>query len=321
MKKFQVAGIDMPCIDLALSVDNFPKPNGGAKVNTASWQGGGKVATGMVAAARLGAHCAIMGAVGEDNYGTFCVEDFKAHGIDVSGLQVQKGKTTSLSIVISDKETKGRSIVYNTGSASLPRVEELDEEIITGCEYFFVAHLSPTVVEAAKKAKAAGAKIFIDADNYNEELMENIGLIDIFVGSEFVYDALFPGDADYEKNCQKVREMGPKVVVFTLGGKGCVGLSDEGFFEMPTFDVPVIDTVGAGDVFHGAFLAGLLQSWSVKEICRFGNAVSSIKVTRQGGRAGIPDMKTALHFMETGEIDYTEIDKRVAFYGRSMQYV
>lgn len=90
---------------------------------------------------------------------------------------------------------------------------------------------------------------------------------------------------------------------------------------MPTFDVPVIDTVGAGDVFHGAFLAGLLQGWSVKEICRFGNAVSSIKVTRQGGRAGIPDMKTVLHFMETGEIDYTEIDKRVAFYGRSMQYV
>ena len=92
MKKFQVAGIDMPCIDLALSVDHFPKPNGGAKVNTASWQGGGKVATGMVAAARLGAHCAMMGAVGADNYGTFCVEDFKAHGIDVSGLQVQEGK-------------------------------------------------------------------------------------------------------------------------------------------------------------------------------------------------------------------------------------
>ena len=94
MKKFQVAGSDMPCIDLALSVDQFPKPNGGQQVNSASWQGGGKVATGMVAAARLWAKCAIMGAVGEDNYGKFCIEDFKAHGIDVSGMQVQQGKTT-----------------------------------------------------------------------------------------------------------------------------------------------------------------------------------------------------------------------------------
>ena len=125
MKKFQVAGIDMPCIDLALSVDQFPKPNGGQQVNSASWQGGGKVATGMVAAARLGAKCAIMGAVGEDNYGKFCIEDFKAHGIDVSGMQVQQGKTTSLSIVISDKETRGRSIVYNAGTAQLPTLEEV----------------------------------------------------------------------------------------------------------------------------------------------------------------------------------------------------
>ena len=321
MKKFQVAGIDMPCIDLALSVDQFPKPNGGQRVNSASWQGGGKVATGMVAAARLGAKCAIMGAVGEDNYGKFCIEDFKSHGIDVSGMQVQQGKTTSLSIVISDKETRGRSIVYNAGTAQLPTLEEIDGDIVTGCEYFFVSNLSPLAVACAKKAKEAGAKIFIDADNYSEALMEKIGLIDIFVGSEFVYNALFPNDEDYEKNCRKVQEMGPQIVVFTLGGKGCVGLSNEGYFVMPTFDVPVIDTVGAGDVFHGAFLAGMLQGWSVKEICRFGNAVSSIKVTRQGGRAGIPDMKTVQHFLETGEIDYTEIDKRVAFYGRSIQYV
>ena len=83
----------------------------------------------------------------------------------------------------------------------------------------------------------------------------------------------------------------------------------------------VVDTVGAGDVFHGAFVAGLLQGWSVKDICRFASAVSAIKITRQGGRAGIPDMKTVQHFLETGEIDYKEIDERVKFYGRSLQYV
>ena len=85
MKRFEVAGYDMPCVDLAVNVDVFPKPNGGTGVRAMSWQGGGKVASGMVACARLGAKCAMMGAVGSDDYGQFCIRDFERHGIDVSG--------------------------------------------------------------------------------------------------------------------------------------------------------------------------------------------------------------------------------------------
>ena len=90
-----------PCVDLAVNVDVFPKPNGGKGVRDLSWQGGGKVATGMVAAARLGAKCAMLGAVGDDDYGKFVLRDFERHGIDVHGMQVRPGQTTSLSIVLS----------------------------------------------------------------------------------------------------------------------------------------------------------------------------------------------------------------------------
>ena len=65
--KFDVVGIDSPCMDLAVNVQHFPKANGGEQIKELSWQGGGKVASGMVAAARLGAKCAIMGNVGDDN--------------------------------------------------------------------------------------------------------------------------------------------------------------------------------------------------------------------------------------------------------------
>ena len=99
-------------------------------------------------------------------------------------------------------------------------------------------------MEATKRAKNAGAKVIVDADSYSSELMEHIDLIDAFVGSEFFYDVLFH-DKNYEENCKKVCEMGPSIVVFTLGAKGCVGYSkEEGFFELPSFDV-----VYRGDVF------------------------------------------------------------------------
>ena len=303
LKEFEIAGYDMPCVDLAVNVDVFPKPNGGTGINAMSWQGGGKVATGMVAAARLGAKCAMMGAVGSDDYGEFCLRDFERHGIDISGMKTRQGETTSLSIVLSDRETQGRSIVYRSGTASPPTLEEIEERILTGCQWFFISHATHV------------------ADSYSSEMMENIGIIDVFIASEFFYKVLFRGKEEaFEANCREVQKMGPSIVVFTLGAKGCVGYSEEdGFFQMPSFAVDVQDTVGAGDVFHGAYTVGLLRGLSSKEAARLATGVSCIKCTRIGGRAGIPDWNTVQRFLRTGEIDYTEIDQRVEFYRRKLQ--
>lgn len=319
MKRFQIAGYDMPCVDLAVNVDVFPKPNGGTGIRALSWQGGGKVATGMAAAARLGADCAMLGAVGGDDYGKFCLADFLRHGIDISGMRVRENETTSLSVVLSDRETGGRSILYKKGGAENLAVEELDDDILSDCEWFFISHITAASLEAAGRAKRAGAKVLIDADSYSSGLMDHIGLIDALVASEFFHDAVFR-DKNYEENCKKLASMGPSIAVVTLGAKGCVGYSGEtGFFSLPAYEVDVQDTVGAGDVFHGAYLMGLLRGYDALEAARLATAVSCIKCTRIGGRAGIPDLKTAEVFLRTGKIDYREIDERVDFYGRRLQ--
>ena len=110
-------------------------------------------------------------------------------------------------------------------------------------------------------------------------------------------------------------------MVATFGEKGCAGISKEGFFEIPAFDVDVKDTVGAGDVFHGAFLAAIVKGLSPKDAARFASGVAAIKCTRIGGRAGIPNWEVTDNFLETGEIDYREIDERVKKYGRGIEYV
>ena len=106
--------------------------------------------------------------------------------------------------------------------------------------------------------------------------------------------------------------------MFTFGEKGCIGMTKGGYFELPVYKVDVVDTVGAGDVYHGAFLAGLLKGYSAEYTAKLASAVSAIKCTRIGGRAGIPDLETAQHFMETGVINYTDIDARVEFYKRGI---
>ena len=87
---FDIVGVDYPCVDLNVNVDAMPKPNGVMRINDLSWQGGGKVASGIVTAARLGASCAIFGVVGDDRYGRFCKKDFEDHGIDTRHLILQK---------------------------------------------------------------------------------------------------------------------------------------------------------------------------------------------------------------------------------------
>jgi sugar/nucleoside kinase (ribokinase family) len=319
---FDVIGIESPCMDFAMNLDRLPTPNGGARLNGYTWQGGGKISTGIIAAARLGAKCMQIGTLGDDIFGRAVYADFIRHGVDVSRMRMIRGSTTSLSVVMSDLETNGRSIMFKTGSVPRVREEaETDLEVVRTAKFFFLAHLGGINLRAAKIARENNVRVLMDADHPHVGMLENMGLIDDFIASEFVYDAMFPDSSDYKKNCAEVLAMGPRTVVFTFGPKGCVGMDGNGYFELPTYDVPVADTLGAGDVYHGAFLAGLLQGWDAKKTADFSNAVSSIKCTRPGGRAGIPDFKTVIRFMETGEIDYSEIDKRVEYYQRGLEFI
>jgi len=315
-----VIGIDMPCIDLNVNVKKFPKPNGGERIEKMTWQGGGKVASGMVAAARLGAKCAMTGAVGNDVNGRFCIKDFQYHGIDVSGMRIREGCTTSLSVVLSDAETGGRSIMSNPGNSPRYAPDEIDADAIRSAKYLFVAYITDTVKEAIRIAREAGVTVVIDADGYSEELMECIPLIDVFIASDFCYKKMYQSE-DHEANCRDTMAKGPKIVIFTRGEKGCVGVSDQGFFNIPAFKVDVVDTVGAGDVYHGGFIAGLISGRTVEETARFASAVSAIKCTRIGGRAGIPTTAIVERFLKDGVIEGEELDQRVEYYTRGLEHV
>lgn len=239
--------------------------------------------------------------------------------MDASNLLSREGETTSLSIVISDRETQGRSIICRHGSARSPQPEELDGKILDHCRWFFISHVTGVAMHALQRAKAAGAKILVDADSYSSELMEHIGLLDVFIGSEFCYQVLFH-DKNYEDNCKSLCEKGPSTVIFTFGPQGCAGFSrDCGGFRLPAYSVPVMDTTGAGDVFHGAYLAGPARGMNSMEAAKLATAAACIKCTRMGGRAGVPDWDTLQAFMKTGRIDYTEIDRRAAFYSERLQ--
>ena len=312
-KRFDIVGYDTPNIDLALVMEHFPEMNSGTKVEEVSWQGGGKVASGLVTAGRLGATSAIIGTVGDDNYGKFCRDDFVRHNVNVDQLLMRKDKTTSLDVILSELKNTTRSFVYHVGTAEPIACNEVPVSLLGDCEYFYYSQFTPLTKYMSQLARSKGAKIFVDADNPRGDIRARIPDIDVFIGSEYVYKDFF-NTGSVEENCRRIMEQGPQIVVFTFGDKGCAGIGPDGYFEVPAYRVAVVDTVGAGDDFHGAYLVGLVNNCSAEKAARWASAVSAIKCTRIGGRAGIPDLETLQKFLKTGVIDYEEIDKRVKFY-------
>lgn len=314
-----VAGIDNPIMDCLLSINKIPASNSFERLLDYSWQGGGKVSTALVTLGRLGVETGIIGVVGSDPFGEFCIRDFKRHLVDTSRLVIDREGTTTLSVVLIEKEKKARSFMIKHDIKRELTVEDLDEEYIASAKYLHLAYLSPVTVEAAKMARRNGVKVVIDADGYDEKTAEDLKYIDVLIGSEFFYRSAFGDDPDYEKNLKKLQKLGPYLVVITLGDKGCVALDKNGYFKMPAFnELEVADTCGAGDVFHGAFIFGMLKGWDTKKTARFACAVASIKCTQPGGRAGIPDYPMVERFLKDGCIDFTPLLERRKLYEHAL---
>ena len=306
--------------DFGIVLSHLPSFNETGDVLSCSWQGGGKVATGVVATARLGGKCAYYGVCGGP-IGEFIINDFKRNNVDVSHLMRREGAESVLVVTLADKSTGGRSLLPTAPFSTSPRlcIEDLDEDFIAQAKYLFICDAEPATLEAVRLAKKHGLKVIVDIDSYNEKMIENLKLFDIIIPSEFVYNKHFDGSQEHEKNLRAFKALcsDDATLIFTLGERGLIGLDEnDEFFSLPSLKVDVMDTTGAGDVFHGAFLGGVLHGMDIKTCARFASAVSAIKCTRTGGRAGIPDFDTVMKFLETGRIDYTEIDERVKMYAK-----
>ncbi len=318
-KKFDVFGTDSGCLDMNIVIDKYPEHNRGTRVLDMSYQGGGKVASGVCAAARLGAKVAYAGVFFDDKRGEFLRQDFIDHGINIDGCVIRHGKTF-MNIVVAERAYGTRTMLGTPGDMGRIGVDEVNWDYLRQSKILHIAFFSDVAMKAVEIAKEEGIPVLIDADGYSPTLEEHIPDIDYFIGSEFVFDAMFPGAKEKGlENCEAevdaIRARGPKTVVFTFGEKGCIGKGvEEEYFTLPAFKIDVVDTVGAGDVFHGAYAYAVTKGLSTKECARYASGTSAIKCTRIGGRAGVPTEDVLLKFLETGEIDYSEIDKRVEYY-------
>lgn len=321
-KKFDVIGVEDLIMDFALQINKIPETDGMSQIFDSCWAGGGNASSAIVALSRLGAKCAMVGTTGNDAYGNFCLEDMRRNQVDVSHIKQVEGDTT-LCVCLAEKETQGRSFLGKMGVRGVMTPEEVDEDFIRSCK---VIHLScmptPTQKAAIEFAKRNEVEISLDAGAFFPGAKELADQADILIMSEAFYGGLFGEDKNYRENCQRLVEKGAKIAIVTLGKKGCAGADKDESFELEAFSgADIVDTTGAGDVFHGGFLYAYLYryknikyNYTTKMCSKFASTVSYLNCMTLGGRPGIPTLDMVDAFLEKGIVLNGDIAQRKEFY-------
>ncbi|UCH36324.1 MAG: ribokinase [Armatimonadota bacterium] len=291
----KVAAVGLACLDFLALAEQAPV-GGTSPMQRLLVQGGGLTATAAVAVARLGGGVRLLTRVGDDHIGRQVLDELRAEGVDVSASPVIPGATTPCSVVMVDPHTGDRTIYHLSGSELETSASAPDVEFVRASRALLVdAFWREAALAAAQAARQAGVPVVADfAPGANVE--ELAGLVDVFIVPES-WAAARECARDCDDALRALHSYGAKIAVVTAGPRGCwySGRGETG--HCPAFEVEVVDTTGAGDVFHGAFAYALARQWDVARCVEFSAAVAALKCRELGGRTGIPDLPETLDFL------------------------
>jgi len=299
---YDVVGLGQCCVDYLGVVGQYPNINEKEEVKDLTIQGGGPVATAMVTLSRLGARTAFIGKISDDYFGDLIKESLSSEFVNIDNIVVEKGKISQFAFIAIEKETAKRTIFWSKATVTPLRPDEVNRNLISTTRVLHLDGLmKESSLEAAKYARNAGVTVVVDAGNMREGSFELMKMSDYFIASEDFARQYYNGN-NPKAAALELLELGAKSVIITLGEKGSISVSKKSYFYQPAFKVKAVDTTGCGDVFHGAFIFGVLQRWDLNNTMRFASATAALKCRNVGGRMAIPDLREVEVFLEEENI-------------------
>lgn len=286
-KNFDVAGFGICSVDFIGLVEKYPAA--GEKIPLAAFakQGGGLTGTALVAAARLGAKTAYLGKLGHDEYSRFVLEEFQQDGVNVAHVVFAENAQPPVAFIHVESKSGERRIARYWKPFELEPAT-LAVEIIRNSRMLFLEHhFIDAGIFAANLMKQTGGLIVVDAERDVAGLDQILHAADYLIVAQ-TFARQKTGATGLEECAELLQQKYGGVIVVTAGENGAFCRTPENTFYQPAFPVDVVDTTGAGDVFHGAFMAGLTENWPLPKILEFAAATAAMKCRGLGGRAMIP---------------------------------
>jgi len=286
-------------MDLVLTVPRLPKVGETLQGQTFNTFVGGKGNNQALAAARLGARVAMLGQVGNDEYGKIVLDNLKQNNVDTTHMLIDKNIGTGIAnIWVGPDGSNSIIIIANSNGTLSPKHVEQCQTMLDNSKVLLLQLEIPmeTVIAAARAGKARGLTVVLNpapAPADGQLSSELLQLVDVFVPNETeaqLLTGILPQDQASAINCaQALIAMGPKAVILTLGERGAMVLQKDGKAEfISSHKVKVVDSTAAGDAFVGALGAKLAEGVSLAEAVRYGCAAGALACTVSGAAPSLP---------------------------------
>ena len=276
-------------LDLIFSVNEFPAHPTKTPAHRHHRGVGGMSGNAAVALARLGARVDFCGPVGQDEVADVFEQVLRREGVGHSGMRRVPGASSSVSSIIVDRH--GERMIFNAKGSALDAPGPFDPSVLDGIDFVLVDPRCPDWAEAAlREARRRGIPSMLDGEvSPRADLQRLVPLADWRVFSEPGLRAWQDGEPE-TLMCSLAAADLSRRVVRTLGPQGLQWCDAQGRLQhlSAVQAGAVVDTLGAGDVFHGAFALGLAEGMDERTAIRFASAAAAIKCTRFGGRDGAP---------------------------------
>lgn len=284
-------------VDSILRFKRFPKPGETLPLTGKSVAGGGKGANQAIAAARAGAQTTFIGKVGQDQEGTFMVQQLTESGVDDRFVQHSDAAATGSAFILLDASSENR-ILIDGGTNQLVTAEDVEQAQSVIADSTFLIAQFETPIAATQRgfefARAAKQKTILNPAPATDAVpAELLAVTDLIVPNETETETLtgvhITDEASMVAGAQKLQALGVANVIITVGSKGAFWMrgGEHGF--VPAFKVDAVDTTAAGDTFIGALSSVLQPDFSnLAEAVRFANRASSLAVQKLGAQPSIP---------------------------------
>lgn len=294
----QIICVGLALIDALFSLDQLPKRAGKHFAHHYDEVGGGIAANGAVTISRLGGSAAIWGRLGDDGTGQRIKAELNHYGVNTDHLSTIAGCQSPLSTVLIDAQ--GERLIVNfrdpdlfAGQPDLP-LASLAEAGAVLADLRWPAGTLATL-QAARQFSVPSLLDFDQTpDASGIELLPHAS--HVVFGREAL--AAHSGVADPAEGLHYARQHTQAELAVTLGSEGLIWLQADEIKHLPAFPIKAVDTLAAGDVFHGALALALSEAQPFADGLRFAAATAALKCTRFGGRRGIPTRSEVEEFLQ-----------------------
>jgi len=302
-----VVGVGLNATDTLIPLDRFPERGSKLEYAHASIMPGGQAASTIMACGAWGLSARYVGKIGDDDAGRLHRREFARVGVDARLVEVANAVSPQ-SLILVDGGGE-RTVLCRRDQRLLLRPSDLDREWIENARALHVdGYETAAATQAAEWARAAGVPVIADLDEIYDGVRDLVRCVDYLIVSRD-FPARLTGERNLPDALKALRnEYGCRLAAATLGQDGVLAWDGKQMLHRAAYRVNVVDTTGAGDIFHAGFLYGLLQGWPLDRQLDFACAAAALNCTAPGARGGIRSVEEVVRLM-TSAARYNTADE------------